>query len=306
MPSIPMRTRSTAILIASLAVFVSCGKPRDTVEHGGLAYPTFELFTSSPAFKFLARDADTVSLSQVSGIASLLDEQLRTSTHVADRPYPSATDESAELEPRIPAFELQAYRIAPLVFMRLARAWDEPSWSNVDVTEANQGAAILRQIPGAPEARFVFGDDARNQRGLEELVVWFHTLTARPESLAAMIFTIDAGPFVGIPLRSEPLFETQATREVGDDLELRIAPLVGEPEPQALQCVRSGRVEWTSVLSGQPAGLVSSAELAEMDAVDLGPWGWLVVVRVQWTHGKQHAYVYLDRTGELRFYFLSR
>ncbi|HTF87577.1 MAG TPA: hypothetical protein VK843_04150 [Planctomycetota bacterium] len=275
------------------------------MDHGGLVYPTFEIFKSAPAFKLLSREADTVSLSQISGIAALLDEQLRPRVRDDGSPFVSAFDESAELEPRVPPEELLAYRIAPLVFMRLERAWDEPVWTIADVTEAVQGSAILRQIPDAPEPRFVQGQDAANHRGLEELVRWFHRLEQRPECLAAMIFTLDAGPFAGTPLAGEALHETKSVRKLADGFDLRIAPLIGEPEPCALQCVREGQVMWTSVLSGQPAGRVSSAELADMDAIDLGPWGWLVVMRVESSRGAEHAHVYVDRNGGLRFYFLG-
>lgn len=309
MPPLAALALSLAIALAlalGLASFAGCGKSQPRVDHGGLEYPTFELFTSSRAFPLLAREAGTQSLSQIAGIAQLLDEQMRRPGRSGGRIHASATDESAELGPRVPYQELSTYRIVPLVFMRLEAAWEEPHWSVVDVTEAVQGAALLRELTGAPEARFVQGDDAQNKQSLEELVRWFHGLEDHPELLAAMIFTLDTGPFAGIPLGSEPLAATKPVRPFGDGFDLRIASLAGEPEPCALQCVREGRVCWTSVLSGQPFGRVAGAEIADMDAVDLGRWGWLVVVRVQWTQGEQHAYVYLDREGGLRFYFLSQ
>lgn len=178
------------------------------------------------------------------------------------------------------------------------------AWSEEQVTLATKAASILSRIGGAPKVAFERGS-AKNREGLEKVVRWFHATAAKPECLAAMIFTMDDGPYAGLPHEGTEVLATSQVKELDEHVQLRLARVDLAEEPWVLQCVRDGELAWSRVLSGAPDGKVAGARFVEAPAKALGSHGWKVALSVDWTYGTEQAHLYVDAKGGMLFYFLS-
>lgn len=190
-----------------LLALTACSLPVEAPDRAGgarsdpLEYPTFEAVTSSRMFGLIGSDRDRVDLAEVAEQLETVGEINGTARSFAEQITGTqrSAEPSAELRPTIPAAERFVYALVPLVMMKLEPRWHTPTWSSERVDLANRAARILARIDGTPPLAFETGDDGGNRAGLETLVRWFHAAAGRPETLAPMIFTLDDGPFVGLP-----------------------------------------------------------------------------------------------------------
>lgn len=300
---------AAAFIPAWLAPSVAQDAPKPPAEKRAeaLAYPTFEIFTSSRMFKFLVGDLKKVDLAEIAKTVAATDEANKAGKRAGE--IVEGTDKSkrpsAELLPKLPESERSIYALIPVVMMKLAPLWEAKSWSDEQVALATQGGGIIAKITGSPTVEFKKGADAANRANFEKLVRWFHATTAKPECLAAMIFTMDDGPYVGFPHESAALLAGTTTKELDEHTELRLAKVDREGESWVLQCVRDGKPLWSRVVSGLPDGEVAEVGFADTDAKKVGPYGWHVPFWVDWPAGQEQAHLYLDAKGNLLFYFLS-
>lgn len=295
-------------------VLVSCRHdPVQVAAPDTLAYPTFEAATSSRMFPLLAGDLEKVDLAAMKASLDRLDVvsgahgEARRFTDQLSPPDPRLRQgPSAELLPKLEPQKKIPYAFAPIVLMKLEPLWSTPTWSEEQVQLANHGASILARVAGAPTPVFALGDHGGNRAGLEQLVRWYDAAVAKPEVLAATIFTLDNGPFIGLPYATESLLPDSQRLRVDELLELRLAKVERDGEPWVMQCVRDGKLAWSRVVSGLPDGEVEDVEFVDVSPIGLGEYGWHVPFKVSWTYGGvEQAHLYLDPAGELRFYFLS-
>jgi hypothetical protein len=255
-----------------------------------LEYPTFEIFRSSRMFDVMAGDLAAVDLAEMARESAVIADSLAKAESAAAEfaGIDKRGRPSAELQPSLPEAERPLYCLLPVVMMVLEPLWTNEHWSEAQVEAARNAAAILGRVAGAPKLHFEAGKDAENRAGLEAVVRWFRATASKPECLAAMIFTMDDGPYVG------------------DTRELRLARTDREPEAWVMQCVRGDALEWSRVVSGLPDGEVARAEFYEdPEAEPLGAYGWHVPFWVDWPAGEEQAHLYLDANGKLLFYYLS-
>lgn len=272
-----------------------------------LAYPTLEPFVGSRMFKLLAEDLAKIDLAEMAKQVTAIGDAKKTADEAADSVTGLDRNKrpSAELLPKLPAKERPIYALVPLVLIKLQPLWETPAWSDEQVASATQAGTILSKITGTPPLAFKKGEDAHNRADLEKLVRWFDATAAKPEGFAAMIFTMDDGPYVGLPYEASAALPPVETQELDEHLQLRIARVEREGETCVLQCTRDGQPLWSRVLSGEPAGQVKSASFAGVEAKKMGPYGWHVYLRADWTYGVEQGHLYVDPKGQLICYFLS-
>lgn len=290
--------------------FAACSAPGVLPGAAGparLEYPTFEFATSSRMFPLVGGALDRVDLAELAEQLDRVGAINEESRDFAERLTGTRPREgpSAELRPGVEPGERLLYALVPIVMLKLEPLWHAPTWSGEQVELANDAAKIVGRIGGAPVLAFEPGDDAGNRAGLEQLVRWFRGSAARPETLAAMIFTLDDGPFVGLPYAAAPALPAVQRQRIDAHTELSLSQVEREGESWVLQGVRDGEPIWSRVVSGLPIGEVAEVRLLGVAPQELGAYGWHVPFRVDWKYGREQAHLYLDPEGELLFYFLS-
>ncbi len=272
-----------------------------------LAYPTFEPFTSSRMFKVIAPDLEKVNLADLAKELGTVSEIGEESKRVAERATGTEKPKgpSAALLPELPKDARSLYSILPIVMMKLAPLWDTQSWSAEQVKLAQDAAKILTHFKGAPAFTCAEGKQTENRAALEALVRWFHATAARPECFAAMIFTMDDGPFAGLPYETTEVIATTSVQKLDEITELRLAKAARPKEPWILQCVRDGKLLWSRVVSAAPDESVAEVSFASTPPLKIGAYGWKVYMRVKWSYGPEQAHLYVDAKANPPFYFLS-
>lgn len=271
-----------------------------------LAYPTFEPFVASRMLKVIATDLEKVDLAQMA-------QQLLTLSDIGDDAKRAAEDTtgaekskvSAALQPELPKKQRPIYSMLPIVMMKLAPLWEASSWSAEQVKLAQDAAKVVGHIDGAPALTFAEGKHAENRAALERLVRWFHRTAARPECYAAMIFTMDDGPFAGLPYDAKEALASTNVQKLDEHTELRLTKVERPNEPWVLQCVRDGKPLWSRIISAAPDESVSEVAFTSSEPLSVGKYGWKVYLRVKWTYGVEQAHLYVDAKANPPFYYLS-
>lgn len=268
------------------------------------AYPTFEPFVAQPMFERFG-DPRTARLDRLlRQLEEVVQAEEEDERFEEEAPEPAST-RSAWLEPVLSEKERMLASLIPLVFLRLEPLWARATWSVDDVADARTAAEILARFPEPPAAVFAPGKDAENHAALVELVRWFRERVREPEWYAAMLFTLDDGPFVGLPHETSELLPATSTIVLDERTTLALCRVEREHEPWVLQARRAGKPLWTRVLSAAPDESVSEASFLQRHPERVGPYGWQVNLLVTWAQGSQHAEVFLEPDGALLFYFLS-
>lgn len=288
----------------ALACLLACLTGPTQEPRSAPAYPSFEPFVAEPMFERFGdpRTADLRKLLEQFEV--VLRAQKEADELEDEEPEPAPTP-SAWLEPVLPEEQRMLASLIPLVFLRLEPLWERATWSVEDVADARTAAEILGRFPEPPTAVFAAGKDAENHAALEGLVRWFRERVRKPEWYAAMLFTLDDGPFVGLPHETDELLPATATLALDERTTLALCRVEREREPWVLQARRGGKPLWTRVLSAAPDESLSAASFLQDHAERVGPYGWQVTLLVTWAQGSQHAEVFLGPDGELSFYFLS-
>jgi len=274
-------------------------------EQAQVRYPTFEPFVASRMFRMFGdpKAADLAELtSQLQAVSKATAEAKEVGEMFAP---PRSTTLSASLQPEVELAQRSIAPLVPLVLMKLEPLWSATKWTSDQVAAARAGAAILARLPGAPAPAFAEDKDAENHAGLEAIVRWFGKQVARPEWLAAMIFTMDDGPFAGLPYESAQVLPAIATKALDEKTSVALCRVERAKEPWVLQAVREGKPLWSRVISGAPDESVAEATFHDEPAERLGPYGWKIQMTVTWSQGTELAEVFLDAKGQLLFYFLS-
>jgi hypothetical protein len=292
--------------LAALAVLAAQDPSATAPQEPPLAYPTFEPFLSSKVQALIFGDVDKVDLDELSKKLAQLDEVQRVSKDAAEKVAPKPTEgPSAALLPKLDGKQDAIYSLLPIVMIKLRALWDAPSWTDEQCASASKAAEIVARLPDAPALAFEKSKDEKNHAELERLVRWFYAQTAKPHLYAAMIFTLDDGPFAGLPFDAPAALPSERVQKLDEHLELRLSKVERAKEPWVLQCLRDGKPLWARVISAAPDQSVGEVGFTSAPPTRHGRYGWTVHLHADWTYGDEHAPVYLDAQGNFLFYFLS-
>jgi hypothetical protein len=188
------------------------------------------------------------------------------------------------------------YMVLPWLMAKLEPLWKKPEWYKDDIELANKVAALLKIYKDAPEVNFK-ADETHNQRELEKIVAWFQKLTEDTETYANMIFTLDDGPWRPLPFETDKLLPAIDSQDVADDIALRLCNIERCEGNWCLQCVKNGDLFWSAILSKIPEG---DFGFAEREPTYLWEYGWKIHMV-----SSEYVHLYLNREGQLLFYFTS-
>ena len=271
-----------------------------------LEYPTLEPFFGSKMQQLLFGELDKLDLEDLAKQLGQLGEINREAKNAAEEfsgtkpPGPSAA-----LEPRLTHADASVAKMLPIVMAKLRPLWEAKAWTAEQVQLASTAATIVARGSDGPKLTFENGKDAANRAELEKLVRWFDVQLAKPALYAAMIFTMDDGPFAGLPFEAPGILTTDRVIKLDEHLELRLAKSERPKEPWVLQGIRDGVLMWSRVISAAPNESVSEVRFHDAPPAALGKYGWRVSMLASWSYGTEHAPVYIDAKGNFLFYFLS-
>jgi len=198
----------------------------------------------------------------------------------------------------IPAHKRKGFLLAPLRIARLESIWRQTSWNASEADKLVNELALLHRTIGAPQPRGRNSDEGIRS-DLRRFTAWFNSELKDPRFLAAMMLTLDRGPYCGLPdSYPKERITNEVTQRFGNGFELRFGGRSGEP---IVRCVRSGKLLWSRVFSADGVALAGRFRAAEEGAVNLQGVGWRVVVRF----GGELCDMYLNDVGELLFYFVG-
>lgn len=270
-----------------------------------LEYPTLEPFFGSKMQQMLFGELDKLDLEDLAKQLGQLGEANRHAKNVAEKNGTKPTGPSAALEPQLAQADSSVAKLLPIVMAKLRPLWEAKAWTAEQVQLASTAATIVSRMSDGPKLTFESGKDGANRAELEKLVRWFDVQMAKPALYAAMIFTMDDGPFAGLPFEAPGVLTTDRVIELDEHLELRLAKSGRPKEPWVLQGVRDGVLVWSRVISAAPNESVSDVRFVEAPPAALGEYGWRVSMLASWSYGTEHAPLYIDAKGNFLFYFLS-
>ena len=271
-----------------------------------IVYPTFEPFRASRFTKELYKHPELLDLAELLKDVTDLREARDVGKAAGEQAAGKSNKEkvpSALLEPVVEHGERLPQ--LPLVLLKLEPLWKLEAWSPAELELARAGAKIVALLPDGPKLAFADGKPKENHEELEKLVRYYDAQLAKPERYAAMIMSMDDGPYVGLTYETTSALSGGTTRKLDDKTELRLTKVDRPGEAWVLQCVREGKPLWSRVISGAPDGIVNEVALSESEPQKLGTYGWKVFLNVKWTYGSERGYLYLDTKAGLLFYFLT-
>jgi hypothetical protein len=192
------------------------------------------------------------------------------------------------------------WSFVPVVIAQTESAWTKDTISSEELERLRTAAEHLAADDDGLRLDFGDGDPAQRRTELAKLARWLDAAVRRPASYAAMLFTMDDGPFVGLAASSHDGLAVTVLLDLGDSTRLSVgrAATTG----WIMECVKGDRVLWERRFVAKDGGEFERVEAATKDAVEsLGPYGW----RVHLVADGEHAPVYLSASRELLFYFVS-
>ena len=240
-------------------------------------------------------DADTQSL--LDQAEAELAEQ---TSKLQERPGPQAKmPVSGNIEE-----QMWWYHVPP-VLQQIRPLAEKPRWSTEDLALARAVASFLSIQARGPRVAFVEGAEQANRLEVWRIADWFRQQCKEPRLYAAMIFTMDDGPFVGLEWSTQEILESSARVELSNEIALSLAEVPDPQEPWVLQCIKNGELLWSRKISDSPQCTVKSVSFSDSQPTPLDEHGWKVHMLADWSGGMEYMHLYVGQQGEFLFYYLS-
>lgn len=245
-------------------------------------------------------------------------DQVREEVIALDRQWQQLQSELEEFETRFerskpdsdspnlqsPTSKFERMRMFPVAMWigHIVPLWSRRQWSAEELDLARAVTDALQPY-GAPEVAFVAGGSNENRAALSGLSVWFRDLVSDDSVLASLIYTLDDGPYVGLPDPGGPS-DILGDVQLAPNLLIELA-LLSDPSEHGAFLFRAlrddGQELWARLVSKDPTWSIEDIEFSETAPADLGPYGW----KVNFVADGEYGHLYVARDGRLRFYFIS-
>jgi hypothetical protein len=208
------------------------------------------------------------------------------------------------------------YWIIPMVFYRARNLFAKNSWTVAEIKQGRDLSYFFAKLTGKedlkigkPEVKIEKLDQSSFRQGLVTLRNWFVVLCQDNRTLAAMVYTMNDGPFWGADVDAEGVAEMKVVESIPlPDQEARFILLRdrGPSEPMVFGIINADNsIRWLKRLSAAPKGRISSATFVQRTIYKLEGYGYICSLMVAWNGGMERGSVYLDDALNLRFYYLS-
>lgn len=199
--------------------------------------------------------------------------------------------------------------IVPMVFYKSRGLFTKRSWASEELKQGQLISSFLARLADRPELTISRLDQDTFRRGLVRLRDWFVSLCQDNQTLAAMIFTLDSGPFFGSEGDSLRLTEMKligSVRIPGQRARFVLVTDGKQPEPMIVGVVNEDEsVRWLVRLSGLRQGRLVTAPLRNDIARKVEGYGWTLDLMAERLSRNIRCRIYLDESLNLRFYYLS-
>ena len=257
-----------------------------------LKLPSFSIFQASRMWSVLEPE-EPLDLQEMSDISEGI---IRVTKEV---------EESMDMEP----MRDMKYFIIPLIFYKTRHLYSKTEWSPEEVKLGSNVSSFLADYVQNPNLRITGGNQHSFHEGLEKLANWFSSLCKDNEILASMIFTFDDGPFYGADVGIINLVHLESVDSIVLQItnnKLLLKRIEGKNEPMIISLVdTNNEIAWQKILTASPRGKIRSAKFFEKPIVEIEEYGYKVELLVDWDYGKEYCHMYLDESGNMRFYFVS-
>lgn len=208
------------------------------------------------------------------------------------------------------------YWIIPMVFYRARNLFAKNSWTIAEIKQGRDISTFFARLTGKeelkigkPEVKIEKLDQASFRQGLVTLRNWFVALCQDNRTLAAMVYTMNDGPFFGADVDAERVAEMKVVESIPlPDQEARFILLRdrGPSEPMVFGIINADNsIRWLKRLSAAPKGRINSAAFVQRTIYKLEGYGYICTLMVAWNGSMERGSVYLDDALNLRFYYLS-
>lgn len=194
--------------------------------------------------------------------------------------------------------------IIPLAFYRSRYLFKPQVWTEANIKEGQLISNFFARLVERPELEIKATDQASFGRGLQDLRDWFANLTQDNETLGAMIFTMDDGPFFGQQVderRFNSWKRLQSSAIPGTRAKFVLMTDNRAPEPMIIGVMNADNsLLWARRYSND-SGNLSNANLSQASVKRVEDYGF----QVNMSSGGESSRVYLDEKLGLRFYYVS-
>ncbi len=214
---------------------------------------------------------------------------------------------SARIEPALTLAERKRWTSFGMALGMARPLWSVREWGEPEVELGAAFAEVLGSLPGAPSISFSVGDAKANADALARASRFVRTKVGEDRVIAAMIFTMDAGPYVGLPVPEGAGLVVVDSVSLDDELVFDLCRREGDDvaEPFVARCRRGEKPVFERVLSQAPDGDLVHVEFSGGAPTRLGSYGWKIHLMTRGPGGTEYAHLYLAGNGALRFYFVS-
>ena len=231
---------------------------------------------------------------------------------ILDRPFSSAELEEllVAIEParKLPASTRKraGYFYIPMVFYRSRHLFVPQQWTKADIEEGRTISRFFARLARQPDLEIKANDPRGFEQGLRRLSQWFGGLCQNNEDLAAMMFTLDDGPYRGQKVDEKKFMEWKRVGSAilpGSKARFVLMTDNRAPEPMIIGVLNADNsLLWARRLSSKSVGdgHLASAQLTSRAATQLEGYGYKLTMRMG-----ESSVVYLDKDFQLRFYFVS-
>lgn len=204
--------------------------------------------------------------------------------------------------------ENEYYWIIPMVFYRIRNLFSKESWTAEEIIQGQQASQFFARLVKNPDLRIEKSDQDSFKNGLLVLRNWFAALCQDNKTLAAMIFTMNDGPYFG------------GVIDINDSLKMKLVestPISGkqasfvlmtddsQPQPMIIGVLNEDKsIRWLKRFTNPP-NKITRAELQEPALYKVEGYGYAVALMTEGTSGRERSHVYLDDSLNLRFYYVS-
>ncbi|MBA7628676.1 hypothetical protein ES703_36171 [subsurface metagenome] len=284
-------TRTIIVVLLSIPYSMCLAIDSDSTTFE-LKLPSFSIFQASRMWPVLEPE-EPLDLQKLSGIS----EGIISVT--------KGVEESMDMEP----MRDMKYFIIPLIFYKTRHLYSKTEWSPEEVKLGSNVSSFLADYVQNPNLRITGSNQHSFREGLEKLANWFSSLCKDNEILASMIFTFDDGPFYGADVSIVNLVDLESVDSIvlpRTNNRLFLKRIEGKNEPMIISLADSNNeIVWQKILTASPRGKIRSAKFFEKPVVEIEEYGHKVRLLVDWDYGKECCHMYLDESGNMRFYFVS-
>lgn len=201
------------------------------------------------------------------------------------------------------------YYVIPITFYASRYLFEKGAWTPEEVREGQQLGAFIAWIASNPALAIERTEPTAFRAGLVRLSNWFAMMCRNDKTLPLMLSLTD-DLFLGgeaIDVSGAASLTVVARAPIpGSDASFVVLSDGARPEPLVIGVLNSdGKARWLKRYTAAPLGAIAGVAPHENGVKKLDEHGYVCWLRANLEFGTTASRVYLDRSLNLRFYYIS-